>query len=213
MAQQSTQGANTSLDPTCPTTLRTSVHELPKSTPSLQLRHFVQDDALEVMALNAEPSTSRWLPSHVYETTDEAHSRLNYLISCYKDPGHPRLGPYVLAVVEADKSRLLGHVGFSPLDNEVEVSYAIAESARGHGYGAEALDHACTWLGQVFRMPSVIAITSSENMPSRRALARAHFVHVRDEIMRFQGVPQAVSRYQRQLAAQGAVGPNTSEDS
>lgn len=108
-----------------------AMHGLPKSTPSLQLRHFVQDDALGALALNAEPSTRHWLPSHVYATADEAQSRLKVLISSYKEPGHPRLGPYVLAVAEASTSRLLGHVGFSPLDDEVEGYCWHAPTRRG----------------------------------------------------------------------------------
>jgi len=171
------------------------MHGLPTSTPSLQLRHFVQDDALEAMALNAEPSTRHWLPSHVYATGEEAQSRLKYLISSYKEPGHPRLGPYVLAVAEARTSRLLGHVGFSPLDNEVEVSYAIAESARGRGYGVESLACACDWIASTFSVSRVLAITAVENIPSRRILEQVSFARVHDEDMLFQGVRRTVSRY------------------
>lgn len=171
------------------------MHGLPRSTASLQLRHFVQADALEAMALNAEPSTRLWLPSHVYATADEAHARLEHLISSYKEPGHPQLGPYVLAVTETRSARLLGHVGFSPLDHEVEVSYAIAESARGRGYGVEALACACDWVATAFLVSRVVAITAVANSSSRRTLERASFVHVRDEYMVFQGGRQAVSRY------------------
>jgi RimJ/RimL family protein N-acetyltransferase len=171
------------------------MHGLPTSTRSLQLRHFVQDDALDAMVLNAEPSTRLWLPSHVYVTVEAAHSRLQYLIACYHEPGHPQLGPYVLAVVETSTARLLGHVGFSPLENDVEVSYAIAESARGRGYGVEALVCACDWVASTFSVPRVVAITALANHSSRRILERASFAHVHDEDMRFQGVWQAVSRY------------------
>ena len=72
--------------------------------------------------------------------------------------GGGNLGPYVLAIVEAGTSRLLGHVGFSPLDDEVEVSYAIAEDSRGRGYGAEALRHACQWAAETFVLPSILAL-------------------------------------------------------
>lgn len=179
-------------------------HELPRSTPSLQLRHFVPEDALEVMALNAEPSTSLWLPSHVYATADEARSRLDHLISCYKDPGHPQRGPYVLAVVEAATSRLLGHVGFSPLDREVEVSYAIAEAARGRGYGAESLTQACDWVAAAFGLRRIVAHTASANAASRRTLDRACFIHERDAAHDFQGVRTMVSHYRWQAASGGA---------
>ena len=173
----------------------TPVHRLPRTTPSLRLRHLVHEDALAMMALNAEASTRRWLPSHVYATAEDASSRLAFLVSCYSAPGHPQLGPYVLAIELRDTRRLIGHVGFSPLGSEVEVSYAIAESTRGRGYGAEALVHACHWIADVFKVPRVLAVTACANVASRRTLDRASFVHAHDEDMIFQGVPQAVSRY------------------
>ncbi len=148
-----------------------------------------------MMELNGEPTTRRWLPSHVYADINEATSRMRYLISCYASPGDPRLGPYVLAVEHLASGALLGHVGFSPLDDEVEVSYAIAEGSRGRGYGSEALLHACQWAAGNFNLPGILAITESENAASRRTLERAAFVHVEDTAMRFQGNQQTVSRY------------------
>ena len=132
-----------------------------------------------MMALNAEASTRHWLPSHVYPSLEVASSRLAFLISCYSAPGHPQRGPYVLAVDHKDEAKLLGHVGFSPIDNEVEVSYAIAESFRGRGYGTEALVRACNWLADEFAVPRILAITESANVISRRLLERASFVLVR----------------------------------
>lgn len=168
---------------------------LPISTPSLRIRSIVVEDAERMMELNSEPSTRRWLPSHVYADVGEATSRMRYLISCYSTPGDPRLGPYVLAVEHLSSGALLGHVGFSPLDNEVEVSYAIAEASRGRGYGSEALLYACQWAAETFDLPSILAITESENAPSRRTLDRAAFVHAEDTVMQFQGSQQTVSHY------------------
>ena len=148
-----------------------------------------------MMELNGEPTTRRWLPSHVYADMNEASSRMRHLLSCYSSPGDPRLGPYVLAVEHLASAALLGHVGFSPLDDEVEVSYAIAEGSRGRGYGSEALLYACQWAAENFHLPSILAITESENTPSCRTLERAGFVHAEDTVMRFQGSQQTVSRY------------------
>jgi ribosomal-protein-alanine N-acetyltransferase len=148
-----------------------------------------------MMELNGEPSTRRWLASHVYADMNAATSRMRYLISCYSSPGDPRLGPYVLAVEHLASGALLGHVGLSPLDNDVEVSYAIAEGSRGRGYGSQALLYACQWAAENFNLPSILAITESQNTPSRRTLERAAFVHADDTVMRFQGSQQSVSRY------------------
>jgi RimJ/RimL family protein N-acetyltransferase len=168
---------------------------LPIMTSSLRLRCIVVEDAERMMELNGEPSTSRWLPSHVYADMDEATSRMHYLISCYASPGDPRRGPYVLAVDHLASGVLLGHVGFSPFDGDVEVSYAIAESSRGHGYGAEALRGACQWVAQTWSLPRLLAITEAQNAPSRITLERAAFVHDEDTVMKFQGSQQPVSRY------------------
>jgi RimJ/RimL family protein N-acetyltransferase len=173
----------------------THASTLPIHTPSLRLRGIVADDAQRMMELNAEPSTGRWLPSHVYADLPEARSRMDYLISCYATPGDPRIGPYVLAVDHLASGALLGHVGFSPFDSDVEVSYAIAEASRGRGYGAEALLHACRWAAEAFKLPTLLALTETENVASRRTLERAAFVHAEDMVMKFQGQPQTVSRY------------------
>ena len=148
-----------------------------------------------MMELNGEPSTRRWLPSHVYASAQEAAERMRYLISCYSSPGNPRLGPYVLAVDHLASGELLGHVGFSPFDDDVEVSYAIAESYRRRGYGAEALYNACKWAAGNFDLPRLFAITEAENEPSRLTLERACFVHSKDSVMQFQGTEQKVCHY------------------
>jgi len=148
-----------------------------------------------MLELNGEPTTRRWLPSHVYANTSEATTRMRYLISCYSSPGDPRLSPFVLAVEHIASGDLLGHVGFSPFDNEVEVSYAIAEGSRRRGYGSKALLNSCQWAAENFNLPSILALTESENTPSRRTLERAAFVHAQDTLMQFQGSQQLVSRY------------------
>ena len=111
--------------------------------------------------------------------------------------------PYVLAVDDGRSDELLGHVGFSPLQGEVEVSFAIAESARKRGYAVEALLHGCGWIAGAFGLPSIVAVTAAGNAASRRTLERAGFAHERDEPMRFQGEEALVSRYRwrRDLAA------------
>ena len=168
---------------------------LPITTASLRLRHIALEDAARMMELNGEPSTRRWLPSHVYADLDEATARMATLIGWCSSPGDPRLGPYVLAVEHLASGALLGHVGFSPFDDDVEVSYAIAEASRGHGYGAEALACACQWAAARWGLPGLLAITEAQNAPSRRTLERAAFVHESDTVMRFQGSVQTVSRY------------------
>src|SRR5262245_34500474 len=171
------------------------MHPLPLRTPSLVLRHFVPEDAALLLSLNAEESTRAALPSHVYRDLPQAVAALDHLIRCYAKPGDAKRGPYVLGIEHRESARLLGHVGFSPLDGDVEVSYAIAEAARGRGYATAALVQACTWAAQAFALIRLVAVTASANLPSRRTLDRVGFRHSGDETMRFQGSEQRVSRY------------------
>lgn len=171
---------------------------LPLTTPSLRLRALAVEDAVRMMELNAEPTTRRWLPSHVYADAGEATERMRYLVACYAEPGDPRRGPYVLAVELRASGELLGHVGFSPFDGDVEVSYAVAESHRRRGLGSEALACACRWAAARFALPGLLAITEAANEASRQTLVRAGFVHAHDEVMRFQGTEQSVSHYRWQ---------------
>ena len=143
-------------------------------------------------------------PGSAAELEREAAERMAYLVSCYSSPGDPRRGPYVLAVDHLASGLLLGHVGFSPFDDDVEVSYAIAESHRRRGYGSEALNRACQWAATSFGLPRLLAITEYENAPSRLTLDRAGFVHGQDSVMRFQGVEQQVSHYTWRPGVAGA---------
>jgi len=168
---------------------------LPLRTPALRLRHFVRADAQDVMTLNGEATTRAWLPSHVYPTLDEAVQAIDHLIASYATPAHPKRGPYVLGIEHAATGRMLGHVGFSPLDDEVEISYAIAEDARRQGHAVEAMVAACLWATDVFALDRIVALTASANVASRRALVRAGFCLSGEQPMRFQGSQQTVSVY------------------
>ena len=168
---------------------------LPIATPSLLLRRFTPDDAPAILALNAEPSTRRWLPTHVYEGLEDAQSAMEFLIASYTEPGNPREGPWVLAVEHRATTQLIGHVGFSPFDDMVEISFAVAESARGQGYGAESIVPSCHWIADAFQVPTILAITAADNRASRKTLEQARFVHERDVTMDFQGRDTRVARY------------------
>jgi RimJ/RimL family protein N-acetyltransferase len=171
------------------------IDQLPIETPSLRIRQFVPGDAAAVFALSIEPAWRTWLPSQVY--SDEAHARsaIEFLIGQYQDPGHPARGPYVLAIEHRADGALLGHVGFSPLDGEVEVGFSIGEAHQRRGYATEAIVSGSRWALEAFGLERVLAIAAVANVASRRALARARFVYEGDRVMPFQGEEQSVCVY------------------
>ncbi|MBK8232850.1 MAG: GNAT family N-acetyltransferase [Candidatus Eisenbacteria bacterium] len=102
-----------------------------------------------------------------------------------------------LAVEHRSSSTLIGHVGLSPLDDDVEIGFSIAESFQRQGLATEAIDAASHWAFETFALARILAITSATNTASRRTLLRAGFIYEGDKTMRFQGMDEAVSVYAR----------------
>jgi RimJ/RimL family protein N-acetyltransferase len=171
------------------------VEDLPIITESLLLRQFVPEDAAAALLLSNEQGFREWLPSQVYADEAEARSVLESLISQYIAPANPRLGPYVLAIEHRVDRQLIGHVGFSPIDQDVEIGFAIAERYQRRGLAIEAILAGSRWAFDKFELPRILAITRQTNQASRRALERAGFEHEEDRIMRFQGTQEPVSVY------------------
>ena len=169
--------------------------QLPIATPSLLLRHFVLNDAGAALLLSNEATSRTWLPSQVYRDHAHALSALAFLIGHYPTPGNPKHGPYVLAVEHRATGALIGHVGFSPLDDEVEIGFSIAQDYQRQGLATEAILAATRWVFESFELDAIVAVTSAANHASKRALARARFAYQGDKSMNFQGVVQDVSVY------------------
>lgn len=168
---------------------------LPIETRSLRIRPFVLQDAASVFVLSNEETARTWLPSQVYSDCAHALSTLEFLTSQYADPGDPRHGPYVLAVEHRADAALIGHVGFSPFGDDVEIGFAIAREYQRRGFAAEAIVAGSSWAFRTFGLGRILAITSAANAASRRALVRAQFVYQENRTMLFQGTEEAVSVY------------------
>ncbi len=148
-----------------------------------------------MLLLSNEPSSRAWLPSQVYRDAAHALEAVDFLVAQAADPADPRLGPYVLAIEDRADGALLGHVGFSPLDGEVEIGFSIAESRQGRGLATEAIVAAARWMFARFDLERILAVTDAANVASQRTLARAGFTHEGDRTMTFQGTEKVVRAY------------------
>ncbi len=164
-------------------------------TEGLVLRTFELGDAGAVYAQSNEAGARRWLPTQVYADEAEARGVLKFLIDQCAEPADPRQGPYVLAVEHRGDGALIGHVGLSPFEGDVEVGFAVAEAYQRRGFGVEAVTAACRWAFGRFGLPRILAIAAQSNQGSRKVLARAGFEYEEDRVMRFQSTEQAVSVY------------------
>jgi RimJ/RimL family protein N-acetyltransferase len=172
-----------------------AISQLPLETPSLLLRHFVAGDAATALALSNEETSRTWLPSQVYRDPAHASTALAFLIAQCAWPGNPKHGAYVLAIEHRLDGVLIGHVGFSPLDDEVEIGFSIAQSYQRRGLATEAIVAAARWALQNFALERIIAVTAAANHASKRTLERAGFANERDQKMKFQGTEQDVTIY------------------
>lgn len=165
---------------------------LPIETASLRLRAFVPEDASKLFRMSQEDGMRTWLPSQVYRDEAHAASVLASLISQYSVPGDPRLGPYVLGVQARSAGELVGHVGFGPLGEAVEVGFAIEGVHQRNGIATAAVRAACEWAADAFAIATIVGVTAARNSASQGVLLRAGFVRQKDEVMRFQGLEQSV---------------------
>ena len=169
--------------------------KLPLETQSLSIRAFVPRDAAGIFLLSTEEGYRTWLPSQVYADESQARSVLEFLIAKYSDPGDPRIGPYVLAIEHRMDQALIGHVGFSPFEEDVEIGFAIAQAYQGRGLATEAVLAGTRWALEAFGLKRILGIAAAANEASRRTLENAGFVRERDSRMMFQGAEQMVSVY------------------
>ena len=147
--------------------------------------------------MSQEASTKKWLPSQVYRDEAHAASVIAFLASHYRPDIDPRAAPYVLGIEMKATGELVGHVGLSPLHREVEVGFAVKESARGKGIAREAVRAMCS----AFPSLPIIGVTALDNVPSQCVLLRAGFVREEDRRMPFQGGGQQTVLVFRRSAA------------
>jgi RimJ/RimL family protein N-acetyltransferase len=183
---------------------------LPLCTPSLLVRPFVREDAATALALSREASLRTWIPSQVYR--DEAHATavLEFLIGQFAAPADPRRGPFVLGLEHRADRELIGHVGLSPFEGEVEIGYAVAERYQGRGLASEAVVAVTRWAFAAFGIERLLGVTAAANVASQRTLERAGFALADERRMVFQGAEQDVRVYvlaARREASADAPGP------
>lgn len=171
-------------------------------TPSLELRRLAPADAHKIFLMSQEEGMRTWLPSQVYDNESHAASIVGFLISQYSEPADPKRGPFVLGVSLTHTGELIGHVGLSPIMENVEIGFAIERAHQGKGLAAEAVRAFCEWGLGHFSIDSILGVTSARNIASKKTLVRAGFGKQKDALMKFQGEEQAVEvfRFTRRLS-------------
>lgn len=144
-------------------------------TENLLLRYFSMNDAEKVYSMSIEEGMKKWIPDQVYKNLEEAEEVIEYLCSQYLRRPDPRKSPFVLGIELKNNNELIGHIGLSPLEDDVEIGYAIEDKHQGKGYATEAVKAMSEWALKSISLSSVLAVVASENANSCRVLEKAGY--------------------------------------
>jgi ribosomal-protein-alanine N-acetyltransferase len=131
--------------------------------------------------MSRESGIRRWIPDQVY--SDESHTAevLEYLMAQYDGRRSPAEAPIVFGVCDRETGELVGHVGLSQLEDQVEIGYAIEETCQGRGYATEAVSAMTRWGHDTFGLPTILGVVARENLGSCRVLEKSGFVLAKEE--------------------------------
>lgn len=140
-------------------------------TERLLLRPFTEADAPLQARYSREPEARAQLADEVCETEDDARQLIAFLADCWRK----RTYPLVLAVTRKSDGLLVGHASLSPIEEGVEIGYAIAQDFQRQGYAAEAAVAMTRWGLEALGLERVYGVVRDGNPASARVLTRAGY--------------------------------------
>jgi len=170
--------------------------ELKVQAQAVFLRKFVPEDADKLFQMSIESSMRTWIPDQVYRDVAHAQEVLAFLIDQYQDDVSPTTAPVVLGVCLVETGELIGHVGISPLRQDVEVGYAIEEKQQGKGYAGMAVRAMCRWALAEFVLPRLLGVVAVDNRYSCRVLEKAGFRLICEETGKMHGIERRLRKYE-----------------
>jgi len=140
----------------------------------LNLRYFNKSDLEKVFLMSQEEGIKKWLPDQYYQDRSEAAEVIDFLINCYKEINIQEK-PFVLGIELKEIKELIGHIGLSPLDDFVEVGYAVEEKYQGTGYATEAVKEFSAWVQKELDLKAIWGIVEKDNLASAKVLEKAGY--------------------------------------
>ena len=145
-------------------------------TDRLLLRRWRPTDLEPFAALNADPEVMEYFP----HTRTRAETK--ELIGVFEDQ-FERQGFGLWALEVSEHARFVGMVGLAViaqgwvLESSVELGWRLARTEWGHGYATEAARAAVRFAFDELDLGEVVAMTSVDNLRSRRVMDRLGMVH------------------------------------
>lgn len=140
----------------------------------LNLRYFKKSDLEKVYQMSQEEGIRKWLPDQYYQDKKEAAEVLEFLLNSYKDI-NPQERPFVLGIELKENKELIGHIGLSPVDDLVEIGYAVEEKYQGAAYATEAVKEFSAWAQKELNIEAIWGIVEKDNLASAKAIEKAGY--------------------------------------
>ena len=105
-------------------------------TERFTITRFSPDMAQAVYENSQDDDTRLFVPDEVYDSVEEAHEAIEFLMSRYESTD----GPFVYPVITNNEGKNIGYVQLCKLDEGTwEIGYHIAKNFTGKGYATEAV--------------------------------------------------------------------------
>ena len=153
-------------------------------TERLTITKFSQSMARSVYENSQDEDNRRFVPDEVYESVEEAHAAIEFLMSRYDSTD----GPFVYPIIKNDDGENIGYVQLCKLDDgDWEIGYHIAKRFTGMGYATEAVKAFLPVMAKKLNIKEVFGICLAENIASVRVLGKCGFVQIYQGIGNYQG--------------------------
>ena len=130
-----------------------------------------------------DDDTRRFVPDEVYDSVEEAHEAIEFLMSRYESKD----GPFVYPVL-TNGGKNIGYVQLCKLDEgNWEIGYHIAKDFTGKGYATEAVKAFLPAMAQKLNLREVYGICLAENTASVRVLEKCGFRQTYQGLGNYQG--------------------------
>ncbi|MHB8130082.1 MAG: GNAT family N-acetyltransferase [Mobilitalea sp.] len=151
----------------------------------------LKKDMCDVFQKNSiDEDNRRFVPDEVFETLEEAHKTIEWLIKSYQC----EKGPFLYPVLLKDKTNI-GYVQACSIEKGWELGYHIAKKYTGHGYATEAVKAFLPTIMQLLRINNIYGIVLEENVVSQKVLEKCGFKLEYIGSDKYQGKDKALRRY------------------
>ena len=153
-------------------------------TERLTITTFSTVMAQSVYENSQDDDTRRFVPDEVYNSVEEAHEAIEFLMSRYESTD----GPFVYPVITNNEGKNIGYVQLCKLDEGTwEIGYHIAKNFTGKGYATEAVKAFLLAIAKKLNIKEVYGICLAENLASVRVLEKCGFTQIYQGPGNYQG--------------------------